>query len=290
MLCGECSTMSVAAPPPPPSLDELLFALDEESTDLGRNIKTSLGLLELPGTCHLCTPYNPQEPNDDGVARPPSIPGRNGHAMCNVKTRQLNPASTVSQHARTCRTRLRVRGICCSSEVPVVRAILKPLPGVHKLGINIATKVVFIDFDPTLISTTMLVSALNAQNFAATILTDGGKSITEASSTVLASQSTPLDELPMSRFVESTFRIPGLITDNKIKSCPISQQLRQNFLRGQLRAFHLHPPSRTLKVEHNPDLLTATRILNVLVHGLRDDSWGEIDIIHDGAAEGIDIA
>jgi Cd2+/Zn2+-exporting ATPase len=147
--------------------------------------------------------------------------------------------------------------------------------------------VVFIDFDPTLISTTMLVSALNAQNFAATILTDGGKSITEASSTVLASQSTPLDELPMSRFVESTFRIPGLITDNKIKSCPISQQLRQNFLRGQLRAFHLHPPSRTLKVEHDPDLLTATRILNVLIHGLKDDSCGKIDIIHDGAAEGL---
>jgi Cd2+/Zn2+-exporting ATPase len=267
MFCGECSTTwdssrSVAAPPPP-TLDEMLFALKELRSNKD----------------HICID-NPQEPNDDGVAHS-SIPGRNGHAICNVKTRQLYPANV--SNTITCRTRLRVRGICCSSEVPVVRAILKPLPGVHKLGINVATKVAFIDHDPTLISATVLVSALNAEKFTATILTDGGGSITEASSSLLTSQSTPLDELPMSRFVESTFRIPGLITDNKT----ISQQLRQNFLRGQVQAFHLHPPSRTLKVEHDPDLLTATRILNVLVHGLKDDSWGKIDIIHDGAAEGL---
>lgn len=270
MFCGECS--SVASPPPPPSLDEMLFALDEESTDLRRNIN------------HLCTPDNPQEPNDDGVTHS-SIPGRNGHAIFNVKTRQLYPANV--SNAIICRTRLRVRGICCSSEVPVVRAILKPFHGVHKLGINIATKVVFIDHDPTLISATMLVSALNAEKFTATMLTDGGGGSIEASSSLLASQSTTFGELSMSRFVESTFRIPGLITDNKVKPCHISQQLRQNFFRGQLRAFHLHPPSRTLKVEHDPDLLTATRILNVLVYGLKDDSWGKIDIIHDGAAEGL---
>lgn len=97
MFCGECSTYgsskSVAASPPPPSLYEMLFALEEESTDLRRNIN------------HLCTPDNPQEPNDEGGTHS-SIPGRNGHAICNVKTRQPYPANVsnaiISSDAFTC--------------------------------------------------------------------------------------------------------------------------------------------------------------------------------------------
>eukprot|EP00571_Detonula_confervacea_P002632 CAMPEP_0172322444 /NCGR_PEP_ID=MMETSP1058-20130122/45890_1 /TAXON_ID=83371 /ORGANISM="Detonula confervacea, Strain CCMP 353" /LENGTH=1112 /DNA_ID=CAMNT_0013038183 /DNA_START=268 /DNA_END=3606 /DNA_ORIENTATION=+ len=201
----------------------------------------------------------------------------------------------ISEPPTSCRTRLRVQGICCSSEVPVIRSILKPLPGVRKLGINVATKVVFIDHDPSVISATLLAGALNDETFGAEILTDGGLELMNSSNSSdngSSPESPFLDnilDLPRSRFVESTFFIPGMITytNDKMESCPIGKLLRQNFFKDHLRAFHLHAPSRTLKVEHDPELLNAEKIMGVLVRGLKDGDWGNIELAHDGAVEGL---
>ncbi|KAL7540330.1 hypothetical protein ACHAXR_010036 [Thalassiosira sp. AJA248-18] len=202
--------------------------------------------------------------------------------------------STISDQSGpiSCRTRLRVQGICCMSEVPAVRSIIKPLPGVRKLGINVATKVVFIDHDPGVIPATLLMQALNDEKFGAEILTDGGLELTTIGAAEIDCPSSELDrilDLPRSRFVESTFFIPGLITytKDKIEECPIGKVIVQNFFKGSLRAFHLHAPSRTLKVEHDPEVLGAERIMAVLVRGLKDGHWGNIELAHDGAAEGL---
>ena len=248
---------------------------------------------------------NPQEPQDDG-----------GNSICHsIFTRlseagfeysaEISPSASVpnsnsdnihpaiSEPSVSCRTRLRVHGICCSSEVPAIRTILKPLPGVRTLGINIATKVVFVDHDPLVISATLLMGALNNEKFGAEILTDGSLELMNSSSsgdacnTISSLASPSLDnvvELPRSRFVESTFFVPGMVTD-KMK-CPIRKILRQR-LPKDLRAFHLHAPSRTLKVEHDPIKLSARQILDVLIRGLKDDGWGNIEIVHDGSAEGL---
>jgi len=211
--------------------------------------------------------------------------GSNGHddaSLSSLLPNNTNPSTPflclpITEPPMSCRTRLRVQGICCSSEVPVVRSILKPLPGVRKVGINIATKVVFIDHDPGIISATLLAGALNDQKFSAEILTDGGLELRNSSSGSFSdntsSPTSPfLDnilDLPRSRFVESTFFIPGMINYNKdkIESCPIGKLVRQNFFKNHLRAFHLHAPSRTLKVEHDPELLNAEKIMDVLVRG-----------------------
>lgn len=212
-----------------------------------------------------------------------------------------NLCSPTSEPPLSCRTRLCVQGICCSSEVPAIRSILKPLPGVRKLGINVATKVVFIDHDPDVISATVMASALNEQKFGAEILTDGGldlinkKESSDADYTSSSSSTIPknLLDIPRSKFVESTFFIPGMIIysntrDNiMMESNPIDKLIRQNFFKDQLRAFHLHAPSRTLKVEHNPELLSAEKIMGVLDRVLKDDDWGTIELAHDGAAEGL---
>jgi len=205
---------------------------------------------------------------------------------------------TLSEPPASCRTRLRVQGICCSSEVPAVRSILKPLPGVRKLGINVATKVVFIDHDPTVISATLLAGALNEENFAADIITDGGLQLMnsgggatgEPSGDDTSTLPENILDFPRSRFVESTFFVPGIITctnHSRLESCPIGKLLQQNFFKDHLRAFHLHAPSMTLKVEHDPESLNAEKIMGVLVRGLNDGDWGNIELAHDGSAEGL---
>ena len=217
-------------------------------------------------------------------------------------------STNVNEPPSSVRTRLRVAGICCSSEVPIVRSIIKPLPGVRKVGINVATKVVFIDHDPTIITAKLLVGALDDERFDAVILNDGGLELNknaknsdsienttaEPSSSMIELQ---LESIPKSKFVESTYFIPGMLTytssqqPNKLtkSSCPISKVLQQNFFKDQLRAFHLHAPSRTLKVEHDPTVLSASKIMNVLVQGLANDNdeWGSIELAHDGDAEGL---
>ena len=209
----------------------------------------------------------------------------------------------------TCRTRLRVSGICCSSEVPAVRSILRPMPGVHKLGVNVATKIVFIDHDPSIITAELLAAALNEERFGAEIVnTEGGggagvlllpSSLTTnddgddscTKNDLQASSFESIMSLPRSNFVESTFIIPGMMTytqeDKMETSCPIGKVLRQNFFRDQLRAFHLHAQSQTLKVEHDPSLLSADRIHIALVSGLKGGEWGRIELAHDGATEGL---
>ena len=223
-------------------------------------------------------------------------------------------ATATTTGPMSVRTRLRVTGICCMSEVPAVRSILKPLPGVRKLGINVATKVVFIDHDPRVIAASVLNQALNDETFGSEILTDGGLLLlleqqqqqqlllsgsNKSGATTAATTATAATELEnilsgitQSKFVESTFFIPGMVTCTKdqMESCSIiGKVLRQNFFKNQLRAFHLHAASRTLKVEHDPQVLSADRIMGVLVRGLREDDhqWGKLDLAHDGAVEGL---
>jgi len=211
----------------------------------------------------------------------------------------------------SCRSRLHVQGICCSSEIPAVRAILKPLPGVRKVGINVATKVVFVDHDPSIITADLLMKALNEDRFGATIVRDGeldlvdsrggghcsskkdcdchqnscGDQSHDPSSSSFGSN---LQDMPRSRFVESTIFIQGMVTlTNKEDLRPIEKLMQQNFFRGQLRAYHLHAPSRTLKAEHDPRLLSAEKIRSVLVKGLQGEEWGTIELAHDGAVENL---
>jgi len=234
----------------------------------------------------------------------------NNHANGSTMNKANKASSSApAKKLLSCRTRLRVEGICCSSEVPIVRNILRPLPGVRKLGINVATKVVFVDHDPTVIEASLLASALEEQKFAAEILTDGGAELRRNAAAAAASSSDEKKEnedgatvftenafldLPRSNYVESTFFIPGTVryTKDQIRDNdgPIGKLLKQNFFATQLRAFHIHPPSRTLKVEHDPKLLGAEKIRDVLVRGLgTDDSndWGTIELAHDGAVEGL---
>ena len=70
------------------------------------------------------------------------------------------------------RSSLHVSGICCSSEVPAIRKILKPLTGVVKVAINITARTVYVDHVLDSISAQTLADALNEDKFGAVVLKD----------------------------------------------------------------------------------------------------------------------
>ncbi|XP_002974006.2 putative inactive cadmium/zinc-transporting ATPase HMA3 isoform X2 [Selaginella moellendorffii] len=70
----------------------------------------------------------------------------------------LNIPENFQQVARTV---LNVMGICCPSEVPLVRKILEPLPGVKEVSVNYTSRIVTVLHDRLLTPEGRLVKALN---------------------------------------------------------------------------------------------------------------------------------
>ena len=79
-----------------------------------------------------------------------------------------------------------VKGICCASEVPSIRKIVRPMPGVISLQINITTKRVYVQHEVTRVSAQDIAQRLAEQGFPASILQNGGQQLSpKASSLVL---------------------------------------------------------------------------------------------------------
>lgn len=106
-----------------------------------------------------------------------------------------------------------------------------------------------------------------------------------------------------SNYVESTFLIKGIMgpsshyhsTHSDVNGS-IEKLIRQHFTKDQIRVIQIHIPSQTMKVEHNPNLCnvhhikeTIDRYWNPLSRGGEVESrcWGEIQLLHDGAKEGL---
>ncbi|KAH7688010.1 Zinc-exporting ATPase protein [Dioscorea alata] len=66
-----------------------------------------------------------------------------------------------------------VLGLCCTSEVPLIEKILKPLEGVQKVTIIVPSRTVIVVHDSLLISQLQIVEALNQARLEATIRTYG---------------------------------------------------------------------------------------------------------------------
>ncbi|KMT19963.1 hypothetical protein BVRB_1g010070 [Beta vulgaris subsp. vulgaris] len=60
-------------------------------------------------------------------------------------------------------------GLCCSSEVPLIEGILKPLKGVHEISVVVPTKTLMVVHDIETISTSQIVQALNKARLEASV-------------------------------------------------------------------------------------------------------------------------
>jgi Cd2+/Zn2+-exporting ATPase len=100
-------------------------------------------------------------------------------------------------HYHLVRSQLYVQGICCASECPSIHKILKPLPGVRKVQINITTKMVYVHHDPK--SMTIHEIARHLHGFQARVVKDGAVRKHTASvgrTTLHATQVLTLKDIP----------------------------------------------------------------------------------------------
>jgi Cd2+/Zn2+-exporting ATPase len=79
-----------------------------------------------------------------------------------------NPASTAGKSA------VHVTNICCASEIPPIRAIVEPLPGVTKVSFNITSKIVYVEHDYSITPLAKIVGELNKARFGASVKKDAG--------------------------------------------------------------------------------------------------------------------
>jgi copper chaperone CopZ len=64
----------------------------------------------------------------------------------------------------TVKTTFDVMGICCPSEVPLIKKILEPLPGVEEVLVNVTSKQVTVLHDPPVISDIQIGTLLQKQS------------------------------------------------------------------------------------------------------------------------------
>ena len=243
------------------------------------------------------------------------------------------------------RSQFYVQGICCASEIPAVRKIVKPLTGVSKLNINLTTKVVHVQHDVSLIQATVIAQALTTQGFPTQIQKDGAH-MAQAKRQALSTDAqngrttlhvqgilqdrdvsnirsvfhevegvsrinvnvsegviyidhdihkissdqcaeylrkaqpqfhctvavaaeraagdavaAALDQIGRSRYVESTLYFEDLQAYHVPQ---LEKAISSNFIRAQVRAIFPNVPSETVKVEHDPKLVSIRNICDVL--------------------------
>jgi Cd2+/Zn2+-exporting ATPase len=66
------------------------------------------------------------------------------------------------EHRDDVRTTLRLDGICCSSEIPLIENLLKPLPGISRVTVNVPNRTAIVDHDDSQTTVSDLVQALAA--------------------------------------------------------------------------------------------------------------------------------
>ena len=165
-----------------------------------------------------------------------------------------------------------VQGICCASEIPAIRRIVKPLSGVAKVNINLTTKVVLVQHNCVQIEAVQIAESLTGEGFPAQIRKDGATTIQLVENTPNGSGNDSeelriklladtLDRIGKSPFVESTLLVEGLRSDQVHW---IEKALTNAFIRQQVRAVYPSAISETIKVEHNPDLVSISDIRDFL--------------------------
>ena len=290
-VCGECSN----APLPPDMKSNRLTLLMEKGAV--QTLKAIPGVVnvitkECGPNCLITIEYSPQIDSDVQVTTNPQeaeensgtndvlkILSEEGYSFTVVVDTDESSNDQSSSTVETVRSRLHITsGLCCPTEVPIIKSLLKPLNGVSKVGVNVATKTAWIDHS-VCISAKEMRDTLQQAKFTVEIVRDGH-------------HPTVGDILVRSKFVESTLLVKGDFTLVETKAKEIIEKLVwHTFHKSEIRALQVNVPSRTLKVEHNRDLVSVDRIKDVIMEGLAESpqlqqchDW-DIQVLHDGVVE-----
>lgn len=175
---------------------------------------------------------------------------------------QSNLGASGNSGGTTGRSELLVKQICCASEIPAVRSIVEPLPGVTKVSINVPNKTVYVDHDTLVTSAQSVQDALNKDGFGASVVKDAAKT---SRMVTLADLTTPSIVTSILVFDES--REPVKEMEELLKSTyPNTYQDEQkNF---QLKSFQIDNLNGKIVLKHNPSTLSAQQVVELLASKL----------------------
>lgn len=143
------------------------------------------------------------------------------------------------------RSQFYVRGICCASEVPTIKAIMKSLNGVSKNQINITTKMVHVQHDVSIITAHDIARRLSREGFPAQVERDGGIAV--------------LSKPVLMHRRQSALRVDGSITEADIAKIQSSLSV----IPGVLRVFVAVSES-LIYVDHGVDAVSSDEFVKAL--------------------------
>jgi copper chaperone CopZ len=213
---------------------------------------------------HLLSPPSPDHHRHAGVAAASAAPVTSlaflAEATPKIAAASAPPTGAgAATAARTGRTVLRVEGICCSSEVPIVKSILEPLKGVSEVKVNPTTKLVYVTHATDLVASHQLANALTQEGFPSEIRSGaGGASPGNAASGSAFVRSLLALELPAATTTTTAAdRSDAAATAVGGPDTEALARLLRGYDAAQMESFVVDVPARTVAVVHNPFALSA---------------------------------
>ena len=212
-----------------------------------------------------------------------------------------------------CKSSILVKeGLCCNSEVPALKNILENIEGVKRVsGINITTRIIYVQHDPFIVHVNELANILTQEGFISIVKRDGARKFSRKPSdisnnlsvpgTISDSVSSPLtkikstfvtaqnEDLHPAKYAESLLRFGHLSTIDHVKSierifkAANSRNRIETGKKKMIQAFQPHIESKTLKVEHDSNFISASNLAILLSE---DGSVGAVEVLEDGAEVG----
>jgi Zn2+/Cd2+-exporting ATPase len=192
------------------------------------------------------------------------------------------------------RTTFVVQNVCCASEVPVIRRLLRPFQ-CRSVGIAVTTKRVTLVYNSTVIKTETLRSTLTNGGFPARMVSTEviRDTTTESSNSSMdalhaTSPTEPMRKVKASSFVESTISLSSNTGGDRIQDDIVLQRImKQNFPPSSVRACTIsiivsHHVSY-IKIEHNPHCISIHDIMDVI----RQSGHSNVALVTDGEKESL---
>ena len=176
--------------------------------------------------------------------------------------------------SRVGRSHFTATGICCSSEIPMVKSILVPIEGVVEVKVSPATKAIYVDHDIDIVSASDLCRELDEGGFTATIIKDAAVEVTQ------------MIGIPADVTVVSVFDVKvddGKIGTTSLKDETVLASLKSSLGTEGIKMVKLSHRQDTIDVEYNPYYVTASQIRSSLDSVLEGYT---LSIKKDGGADG----
>jgi copper chaperone CopZ len=157
--------------------------------------------------------------------------------------------------SRVGRSHFTATGICCSSEVPMVKSILLPIKGVESVKVSPATRAIYVDHDIDIVSASDICRDLDEGGFGATIVEDAAVEITQQIG------------IPMDVTVVSVFDVnieDGKIGATSLKEEATSASLKSALGEAGIKMVQLSQRKNCISVEYNPYYVTSSQNLTLI--------------------------